>query len=63
MSPFPSATDSPDERTILPTEDTWLEIVERQVRSLKFGSVHITIHEGRVVQVETCVRVRFDKPQ
>jgi hypothetical protein len=40
----------------------WLEVVERQVNALKFGSVHITVHEGRVVQVETSVRVRFDKP-
>lgn len=41
----------------------WLEIVQRQVRSLKFGSVQITVHEGRVVQVETSVKVRFDKSQ
>jgi hypothetical protein len=40
----------------------WLDVVERQVNALKFGSVHITVHEGRVVQVETSVRVRFDKP-
>lgn len=44
-------------------ENDWLEIVQRQVRALKFGSVQITIHEGRVVQVETSVKVRFDKPQ
>ena len=40
----------------------WLDVVERQVSALKFGSVHITVHEGRVVQIETSVRVRFDKP-
>ena len=43
--------------------EPWLEVVERQVNALKFGSVHITVHEGRVVQVETSVRVRFDKAQ
>ncbi len=40
----------------------WKELVERQVNALRFGSVLITIHEGRVVQVETSVKVRFDKP-
>lgn len=39
----------------------WLEIVERQVRGLKFGSVQITIHEGRVVQIETSAKIRFDR--
>jgi len=39
----------------------WLEIVSRQVQGLKFGSVQITVHEGRVVQIETSVKVRFDK--
>lgn len=42
--------------------ETWLEVVERQVQALKFGSVQITVHEGRVVQIETSVKVRFDKP-
>jgi hypothetical protein len=48
-------------RVSIPSQQ-WLDVVERQVNALKFGSVHITVHEGRVVQVETSVRVRFDKP-
>lgn len=51
-----NGTDSPRK-----AESNWLEVVERQVRGLKFGSVEITVHEGRVVQVETSVKVRFDK--
>lgn len=39
----------------------WLSIVERQVEALKFGSVSITVHEGRVVQIETSVKLRFEK--
>jgi hypothetical protein len=39
----------------------WLEIVQRQVGRLRFGSVSITVHEGRVVQVETSAKVRFEK--
>lgn len=44
-----------------PRGETWLEVVERQVNGLKFGSVEITVHEGRVVQVETNSKLRFDK--
>ena len=39
----------------------WLEVVERQVRGLKFGSVQVTVHEGRVVQIETSAKIRFDR--
>jgi hypothetical protein len=46
----------------LPEKD-WLEVVKQQVSGLRFGSVEITIHEGRVVQVETSTKVRFDKPR
>jgi hypothetical protein len=55
-----SATDKTEIPSSQP-EGNWLEIVERQVRALRFGSVQITVHEGRVVQVETSVKVRFDK--
>jgi hypothetical protein len=44
-----------------PEPGTWLEIVERQVRGLKFGSVQVTVHEGRVVQIETSAKIRFDR--
>lgn len=48
--------------TVATDSESWLEVIERQVKALKFGSVQITVHEGRVVQIETSVKVRFDKP-
>ena len=45
------------------TNPNWIDLVHRQVASLQFGVVQITVHEGRVVQVETTERLRFDKPQ
>lgn len=41
----------------------WLEVVQKQVSSLRFGVVQITVHDSRVVQVETTERLRFDKTQ
>jgi hypothetical protein len=40
----------------------WMELVRRQVNSLKFGSVLITVHDSRVTQVEKVEKVRLDKP-
>ena len=39
----------------------WLAVVEEQVKSMRFGSVTITVHEGRVTKVEANICVRFDK--
>ena len=46
------------------TEDTdWMEVVRRQVASLRFGVVQVTVHDSRVTQIEKTERVRFDKPK
>ena len=39
----------------------WIGIVARQVESLKFGVVQITVHESRVVQIEKTEKVRLDR--
>ncbi|MGA2176867.1 MAG: YezD family protein [Verrucomicrobiota bacterium] len=41
----------------------WLQLVREHVRSLKFGTVQITVHDSRVVQVERVEKLRFDKPE
>ena|SRR5579862_1265162 len=45
------------------TNLNWIEVVRKQVSSLRFGVVQITVHDSRVVQVETTERLRFDKPE
>jgi hypothetical protein len=42
-------------------EKGWLHVIEEQARGLRFGSIGITIHDGRVVQIETSSKVRFDR--
>jgi len=41
----------------------WLQLVREHVASLKFGTVQITVHDSRVVQVERVEKLRFDKPE
>lgn len=37
----------------------WLEIVRDKVEGLRYGSVQIVVHEGRVTQVESTEKTRF----
>jgi hypothetical protein len=39
--------------------EDWLQIVREKVAHLKFGSIQITVHDGRVTQVESIERTRF----
>lgn len=38
----------------------WLEPLLDVVRQLRFGSVEITVHDGRVVQIERKEKLRFE---
>lgn len=51
ITPEASISDGP------PTD--WLEIVRKNVSNLRFGSVQITVHDGRVTQVESIEKTRF----
>jgi hypothetical protein len=37
----------------------WEERLLEAVRALRYGSVEVVVHDGRVVQIETRERVRF----
>ena len=37
----------------------WLEVVRKNVANLRFGSIQITVHDGRVTQVESIQKTRF----
>jgi hypothetical protein len=39
----------------------WLELVRRQVGSLRYGAVEIVVHDSQVIQIEKVERVRLDK--
>jgi hypothetical protein len=39
----------------------WLELVNQQVGSLKYGVVEIIVHDSRVIQIEKTERVRLEK--
>lgn len=41
-------------------ESPWLELVGKQVASLRFGVVQIVVHDSRVVQIERTEKFRLD---
>ena len=41
------------------THHDWIDIVRRKVESMRFGSVQIIVHEGRVTQVESTEKTRL----
>ncbi len=40
-------------------EIDWIEVVRAQARSLRFGSIHVTVHDGRVVHIERIEKLRL----
>jgi hypothetical protein len=57
------AANKPSEIESLPKQkpsQAWLGLVEEQVASIKFGTVQITVHDSRVVQVERVEKVRLE---
>jgi len=38
----------------------WLDVVRRQVGSLRFGVVQIVVHDSRVTQIEKTERLRLE---
>lgn len=48
------------DETIAAAEQRWLEVVREKVRAIRFGSVLVTVHEGRVTQVESVEKTRID---
>jgi len=38
-----------------------LQWILRNLEGLKYGTVQITVHQGRIVQIDRTEKIRFDK--
>jgi hypothetical protein len=54
---------SKDTYTKIPGQAEWLSLIERKVNGIRFGSIQIVIHEGKVTQVEVTEKTRFAQSQ
>jgi len=41
-------------------DTVWMERIAESVNGLEYGSVVITVHDGRIVQIDRTERKRFD---
>ncbi|WP_338555059.1 YezD family protein [Paenibacillus sp. KS-LC4] len=46
----------------LEVDQQWLKRIADQVGGLQYGSVNITVHDGRIVQIDRTERTRYDQP-
>ncbi|MED5018963.1 YezD family protein [Paenibacillus chibensis] len=44
----------------LQVDKLWLERIAGQLNDMEFGSLHIVVHEGQIVQMERTERKRFE---
>ncbi len=42
-----------------PDAQHWAQVVQQHVQSLRFGSVHVVVHDSRVVSVERIEKFRL----
>jgi hypothetical protein len=54
-----STRDPSPARSIAPPPD-WLAVVREKVETLRFGVVQLTVHDGRVTQIERTEKTRLD---
>ena len=47
--------------TQLPQDGPW-RLISEALHELRFGAVTITVHHGRIVQIERSEKLRLDKP-
>jgi hypothetical protein len=52
---FDAGPDSP-----LPLPPQLLHELRQALRTIRFGAIELVIHDGRVVQLEMCEKVRFE---
>ncbi len=45
--------------TAEPEVTSWIDIVRQKTEGMRFGSVQIIVHEGRVTQVESTEKTRL----
>jgi len=44
------------------TDSDWMKRIAESLAGLRYGSVHIVVHDGRIVQIERTEKRRFDPP-
>ncbi len=60
MSSNQTADGRIEKREEVKSPPPWLELARRPITALKFGTVHITVPDSRVTQIELVEKLRLD---
>ena len=45
----------------MPTENqNWIEVIKEKLGGLRYGQILLTVHDGRVVQIERTEKTRLE---
>ena len=42
------------------TRETWVEIIKEKLGGLRYGQILLTVHDGRIVQIEKTEKTRLE---
>jgi hypothetical protein len=62
QAPVENSSEKRPSSAPIPGEE-WPQTITRFVNSVKYGSVQIVIQDGKVIQIDSTQKTRFDKPQ
>ena len=62
-SPFSMKTKTEHAEPQTPSEPRWLEVIRECIGNMRFGTIQVVIHEGRVTQVDATHRTRLSPDQ
>lgn len=43
----------------VPDFTQWVALLEQKIASIRFGSIQIVVHEGRITQIESTEKIRL----
>lgn len=58
-SSLSSASATPGATAATPSAPDWISLVREKVEGLRFGVVQLTVHDGRVTQIERTEKTRL----
>ena len=42
------------------TEHNWIEVIKEKLGGLRYGQILLTVHDGRIVQIERTEKTRLE---
>ena len=44
------------------TDQNWIKVIQEKLSGLRYGQILLTVHDGRIVQIERTEKTRLETP-